>query len=97
MRLVRTWSGRVAVIVLLSGMASMSCGSSGPSTDAGGTGGAKGGGDAASEKSTASCTGNCDCNCSGGQVVIGLIGGACTCNEACSRAGAASSGTGMCS
>ena len=45
----------------------------------------------------ASCVGNCNCVCSGGCYVTGLLGGACTCNEACNRSGCGSSGTGTCS
>jgi hypothetical protein len=97
MTLVWTRIGKVAIIVALSAIGAFSCGSSGPSTDAGGSGGSEGRRDAAVEKSTGSCTGNCNCSCSGGQLVTGLIGGACTCDEACSRAGAGNSGTGTCS
>ena len=97
MTLVRTRIGKVAIIVALSAMGAVCCGSSGPSTDAGGSGGSEGGRDAAMEKSTGSCTGNCSCSCSGGQLVTGLSGGSCTCDEACSRARAGSSGTGTCS
>jgi hypothetical protein len=41
------------------------------------------------------CTGQCACTC-GGSYLTGLIAGACTCNEACQRAGHGSSGTGYC-
>lgn len=44
-----------------------------------------------------SCAGNCSCTCSDGSFLTGLIGGACTCTEACTQAGAGSSGTGTCS
>jgi hypothetical protein len=32
------------------------------------------------------CAGNCNCTCSDGRAIIGLVGGACTCDEACSPA-----------
>jgi hypothetical protein len=42
------------------------------------------------------CSGNCSCMCTGG-FVTGLLGGACTCSEACARAGAGSAVSGSCS
>lgn len=43
-----------------------------------------------------SCVGNCNCACSGGCLVTGLLGGACTCAEACRRSGCGTSGSGTC-
>jgi hypothetical protein len=42
------------------------------------------------------CGGNCSCVCSAGRAIIGLIGGACTCNEACARTGNGSGVSGSC-
>ncbi len=44
-----------------------------------------------------SCSGNCSCVCSGGRFLTGLIGGACTCDEACRRTGNGSGVSGSCS
>jgi hypothetical protein len=45
---------------------------------------------------TSGCAGNCTCVCASGTLLIGLVGGACTCNEACSRSDEGSTGTGTC-
>lgn len=43
-----------------------------------------------------SCTGQCNCTCSGGHLLTGLIGGACSCDDACRRTGNGASGQGSC-
>ena len=50
-----------------------------------------------STSGTGSCTGNCSCTCNGRYYVTGLIGGACSCSEACSRSGYGGSAVGTCS